>query len=436
MENTKIGFLPAVSIVIANMIGVGVFTSLGFQLMGLQDYRAVILIWVVGGFLALLGSLCYAELSSTFPKSGGEYHFLRISFGEYTGFLSGWTSAIVGFAAPIAAAAHAFAEYFENIIQTGIPPLYISAALILIITLIHARSIITGSRFQVYFTFGKVITMILFIIIGLILTKDLLPVTTKNGPLLEGNLLTDLKSQAFWVGLVFVSYAYSGWNASAYMIDDIKNPIKNVPRSIIAGTLGVIVLYTLINYVFLKSAPAENLVGQEDVASVAASYLFGPMGGTIVSGLVSFFLISTISSMVLVGPRVIKRISQDYDSFTFFAKGSKNNVPIRALVLQSGIALVILFTSSFEFIITSIGFILTIFTTLTAAGLIIMRFKAPNVERPVKSPLYPLTPLVYCLFNIWIMYYTIQSKPNHVLVGIIFLALGSAVYLWFNRNRL
>lgn len=436
MENSKIGFLPAVSIVIANMIGVGVFTSLGFQLLGLQDYRAIVLIWVVGGVLALLGSLCYAELSSTFPKSGGEYHFLRISFGKYTGFLSGWTSAIVGFAAPIAAAAHAFAQYFENITHTGIPPEYLSAALIIVITLIHARSIITGSRFQVYFTFGKVVTMILFIIIGLFLTKDLLPIATKEGALLKGNLLAELKSQAFWVGLVFVSYAYSGWNASAYMIDDIKDPIKNVPRSILAGTLAVIVLYSFINYVFLKSAPAESLSGKEDVANVAASFLFGPIGGTIVSGLVSFFLISTISSMVLVGPRVIKRISQDYDSFTFFAKDSKNNVPLRALALQSGIALFILFTSSFEFIITSIGFILTIFTTLTAAGLIIMRYKAPTINRPVKSPLYPLTPLLYCFFNIWIMYYTVQSKPTHVLVGVSFLAIGSVLYLWFNRKTI
>jgi len=435
MKDKKIGFLPSVSIVIANMVGVGVFTSLGFQLIDLQDYRSIIIIWLVGGFLALLGSFCYAELSSTFPKSGGEYHFLRISFGNHVGFLSGWTSAILGFAAPIAAAAHAFAKYFVNVIHTDIPPLYISASLIIGITLIHSISINVGSRFQVYFTIGKVAIMIFFIGAGLMLAKNEIPLISSNGPIFKGDLLNDLNSQGFWIGLIFVSYAYSGWNASAYMIEDIKNPVKNVPRSILIGTVGVMILYTLINYVFLKSGPIDQLKGHEDVAHVAALFLFGDAGAIIISSFISFFLISTISSMIIVGPRVIKRIAQDYQVFDFFARDTEKNIPLRALLFQSGISLLILITSSFEFIITSIGFILTIFTTLTALSVIIMRYKSPNTIRPLKTPFYPFSPLLYCGFNFWIMYYTVMNRPQHVLIGLAFIAIGSVFYLWIKRTN-
>jgi len=434
MKNEKLGYLPAVSIVVANMVGVGVFTSLGFQLFDLHDYRSIVLIWLVGGVLALLGSFCYSELSSTFPKSGGEYHFLRLSFGNHVGFLSGWTSAILGFAAPIAAASHAFAKYFVNVIDTSINSLFISTILILAITLIHWFSITVGSRFQVYFTFGKISLLLFFIVAGFILTPAGIPVADSTGRPLLSSISDDLLNKGFWIGLIYVSYAYSGWNASAYMIDDIKNPTKNVPRSIISGTIIVLILYTLVNYIFLKSSPADQLVGKEDVAYVAADHIFGNRGAVIISSFISFFLISTISSMIIVGPRVIKRISEDYTILKFFAPNSSNNVPQKAILLQSFIALFILYTSSFDFIVTSIGFVLSIFTTLTAVGSIIMRVKQPNAVRPVKIPLYPITPLIYCFFNIWIMYFTVVNRPYHALAGLSFLLLGSLIYFIFVKR--
>jgi APA family basic amino acid/polyamine antiporter len=435
MKVEKIGLLPAISIVIANMVGVGVFTSLGFQLIDIQDYRSILAIWLVGGLLALLGSFCYAELSAAFPKSGGEYHFLRLSLGNHVGFLSGWTSAILGFSAPISAAAHAFAKYFVNVIHTDIPPLFISASLIIGITLIHSISLNVGSKFQVYFTFGKIAIMIFFIVAGLILSNYSVPVLNSSGQLFAGDVFKDVKSQGFWIGLVFVSYAYSGWNATAYMIEDIKNPVKNVPLSIVIGTVIVIILYTFMNYVFLISAPVDELKGQEDVGYISARYIFGESGAIILSAFISFFLISTISSMIIVGPRVIKRIAQDYTAFDYFAKDTPKNIPLRALLLQSIISLVILISSSFEFIITSIGFILTVFTTLTALSVIIMRYKSPASTRPIVTPFYPLTSIVYCVFNFWIMYYTAVNRPQHVLSGIVFLIIGSGFYYFIKMKK-
>ncbi len=423
MQKNKLGLLAAISVVIANMIGTGVFTSLGFQLLDITDFRAILLLWIIGGVLALFGSFCYAELSSSFPKSGGEYHFLSISMGKTVGFLSGWTSAVLGFAAPIAAAAHAFAEYFSHILPITLDPMILSVGIILIISLIHSVSLQTGARFQVVFTLGKIILLIVFIGYGLFLSAQ--PGAAAGSSYLKTADLSQQIGQAgFWVGLIFVSYAYSGWNASAYMIDEIQNPVRNVPRSIIFGAVVVMILYTLLNFTFLLAAPANEMVGRPDVAFVAAEYLFNVNGAAAVSALIAFFLISTISSMIMVGPRVIHRIAEDNPELKFFSQRSYRSIPLRAIWLQTGIALVLLVTSPFEFIVTAIGFILAFFTTLTAASTIILRYKFPKQDRPVKIPLYPLPPLIYIAFNIWTMIYVGKEKPTEMLFGIGFLLIG------------
>ena len=433
MNKTKIGFLPAISIVVANMVGVGVFTSLGFQLKDIQDYRVLLALWIVGGILALFGSFSYSELSATFPRSGGEYHFLKLSFGPQMGFLSGWTSAIIGFAAPIAAAAHAFSIYFSSVLNTGWHPLVTASALIAFLTLIHCLKIEIGTRFQVFTTAAKVLTMALFIAAGLF-------VSFQSGGqgfihLQKGIPLSELASSGFWVGLIYVSYAYSGWNATSYIIEDIHEPERNVPKSIVSGTLIVMSLYTLINLTFLVSAPAKVLAGQPDVAEKSASYLFGSVGSLIVSSLVSFFLVSTVSSMTFVGPRVIKRIAEDYPTLTVFGQKSPQNIPVRAILLQSTIAWLILMTSTFEDIIKSAGFILCFFTTMTVIGLMILRRKMPHADWKVKTPLYPIPPLVYAGFNLWIMGYVLLDSPKNALYGIGFLCIGSVIYL-MNKDKI
>ena len=422
----KYNLTAATAIVIANMIGVGVFTSLGFQLFDLSNTGSIITLWVLGGIIALLGSFCYAELSASFPRSGGEYHFLRLSFGNAVGFLSGWTSAVVGFAAPIAVAAFAFAKYFNNVVAFPFPTVVAAIGIVVLITIVHSLHLHIGTRFQVVFTIGKILLLILFIIAGIYAstTSDTPPAIAPSG-----FVANDLLLPGFWVSLIYVSYAYSGWNASAYIVDEIENPIKNVPRSILIGTVLVTLLYVFINYVFMISAPMDEMRGKEDVAHVPATYIFGATGASIVSGMISFFLISAIGSMIIVGPRVIKRIAADYKEFSFFAKTNKNGVPVRSILFQSGIAILLLLTSSFEFILGSIGFILSVFTTLTAIGLMILRVKSPQTERTVKVPLYPVTPVLFILFNVWMMIYLVVHSPEKVVAGIIFVLIGLIVYI-------
>jgi APA family basic amino acid/polyamine antiporter len=428
----KYKLVTAISIVIANMVGTGIFTSLGFQLFDLNNITSITLLWMLGGLIALLGSFCYAELSSAFPQSGGEYHFLRISFGNRIGFLSGWTSAVVGFAAPIAASAFAFAKYFSRVVPIDASPVAIAITIVVLVTVIHSLKVSVGASFQVFFTMGKILLLVVFILVGLFHGGNS---TSADVPmeLTTDFRINDFMLPGFWIGLIFVSYAYSGWNATSYIIDDIVDPIKNVPRSIFIGTILVTVLYVLINYVFMISAPASEMKGKEEVAHVAANYIFGTTGASIVSAMVSFFLISTIGSMIIVGPRVIKRIADDYKEFSFFSVTNKNAVPIRAILLQSGIAIFLLLTSSFEFIITAIGFILSIFTTLVAIGLIVLRIKKPDVVRKIKVPFYPITPILFVVFNVWTMAYLFAHRQMEVLAGLIFVAIGWVIYSFLKK---
>ena len=435
MEKAKVGFNTAYSIVIANMIGVGVFTSLGFQLIDLHSYVSIILLWLFGGFLALNGSFCYAELSAAYPKSGGEYNFLRNAFGDKVGFLSGWTSSIVGFAAPIAAAAHAFSKYFIDMSGYHINSLYISIPLIIIITFIHCISLSHSSILQIFTSFSKIILLILFIIIGFISVFYFKADTIGTRHLVLGDYKNEIISPSFWVSLIYVSYAYSGWNASSYIIDDIKDPQKTVPRSILLGVASVIIIYTLLNFLFILSSTPADLIGKEDFVFNVANNLFSVNGAIIVSSLIAFLLISSISALIMVGPRVIHTISIDYPFFSFFVKSNKNGTPYRSIITQALIAIIILTTSSFDFIISSMGLILCFFTTLTSIAVIILRYKHPNLTRTIKVPLYPLPPIIYAVFNIWIMYYVATLKPTQALYCFIFLLMGVIIYYFANKKN-
>lgn len=435
MEKNKVGFNTAYSLVIANMIGVGVFTSLCFQLTDLHSYISIAALWMFGGFLALNGSFCYAELSAAYPKSGGEYHFLRQALGNYVGFLSGWASSIVGFAAPIAATAYAFSKYFLDVTQFPIHPLFIGSGIIVIISIINCISLAQSASFQVFTSFAKVFLLILLIAFGFIAVFFMHGKNIGTQYLVLGDYKKEIISPAFWVSLIFVSYAYSGWNASSYIIEDINNPQKTVPRSIFFGVVTVIILYTLLNMVFLLSSPASTIVGKEDFVLDVANNLFSKNGGILISSLIAFFLMSTISALIFVGPRVISAIAKDYSFFAFFVKNNNKGLPVRSILSQAIISIVILVTSSFEFIITTMGLILCFFTTLTAMSTIVLRIKHPNIPRPIKMPFYPIPPIIYTGFNLWIMYHVTTSKPAETLYSLVFLFIGTIIYYIAKNNK-
>src|SRR6476661_7741991 len=275
-----IGFVTACSIVIANIIGTGIFTSLGFQLTNIQSGFALLMLWVIGGIAALCGALCYGELAAAMPRSGGEYHFLSKIYHPALGFMAGFVSATVGFAAPVALAALAFGQYFNGVFGTG-SPMSLSFVVVWIVTVFHVGNLRIGSAFQ------NVSTLVKLLLIGALIGAGFLipskqPISFLPAPGDKAAIL----SGAFAVALVYVMYSYSGWNASAYISSEIKRPEKNVPRSLLTGTGLVIVIYVLLNAIFLVATPTEELKGQLEVALVAGKHIFGSTGGAVAGAVI------------------------------------------------------------------------------------------------------------------------------------------------------
>ncbi len=334
--------MTAVALAVADMIGIGVFTSLGFQVASIPSPFAVIMLWVVGGIAALCGALCYAELAAMFPRSGGEYNFLSRSFHPAIGFLAGWISATVGFAAPIALAAMAFGSYFSGVFP-GASPLVLGLAVVWFAALVHLYGVRQGSMFQNVSTFIKLGLILLLIIAGLVVGEPQ-PVSFAPSP----QDFSMIGSAPFAIGLVFVLYSYSGWNAATYIGGEIHDPQKNLPRSIIVSLVIVVGLYVVLNAVFLYTTPISMMAGQIDVALVAGKHIFGENGGRLVGGLICVGLISSISAMTWIGPRVTMTMGEDLPLLRVFSRRSASGVPTTAILAQLAIVNVLLLSQSFE----------------------------------------------------------------------------------------
>ncbi|SDY91435.1 APC family permease [Hymenobacter psychrophilus] len=419
----KISVLTGVSIVVANMVGTGVFTSLGFQVLDIQSGFALLMLWIIGGVIALCGALSYGELAAALPRSGGEYHYLSKIYHPALGFLSGWVSATVGFAAPTAAAALALEQYASSV-WPGLPPKLLAVSVVLLLTLVHGISSRAGSRLQVAVTAIKVVVLVGFIGMGLLVATPQPLAFVPQGPA-DWQLLL---SPAFAVSLIFVSYAYSGWNAAVYLTGEIDRPQRNLPRILLLGTALVLLLYVALNFVFLYSTPISALKGQVEVGFVAATSLFGPAGGRLMGGLIAALLVSTISSMIFAGPRIVQVMGEDLPALRFLAKRSAAGVPVRALLFQLALTLLFVLESSFAQVVVYAGFILTLFTFLTVLGLFVLRVRQPELVRPYRAWGYPFTPLLFLLLNGWTLWYIARDKPTETLYGLATLVAGLLVY--------
>ncbi len=432
----RISLFTAVSIVVANMVGTGVFTSLGFQAVDIKSGFALLCLWIVGGVYALSGALSYAELGAVMPRSGGEYHYLSKIYHPAVGFLSGWVSVTVGFAAPIALAAILFGSYsscvfLDNCTEADGLKKAIALVVAIGISLIHTRNLKVGSSFQDIFTALKVLLIIVFIACGFFLGNpqdiSFLPNPTDTQLIF---------SSPFAISLVYVTYSYSGWNAAIYLASELEQPEKNLPRALLGGTAIVMVLYILLNFIFLYTTPISALEGQPEVGYIAAKYIFGNIGSKIMGLLISLGLLSTISSMVWAGPRVTQVIGEDIPFFKILAKKNSSGIPYYAILLQLAIVLVMVITSTFETVTTYLQFTLILSSFMTVLGLFIHRIKNPDFPRPYKTWGYPVTPLIFLGVSVWIMIFVFQGKPWASLAGLATIALGLPIYFLAAKNQL
>lgn len=407
----KIGLGTATGIVIANIIGTGVFTSLGFQLADIHSGFALLMLWIVGGIVALCGALCYGELAAGLPRSGGEYHFLSRIFHPALGFMAGLVSATVGFAAPIALAAMAFGRYFSGSCGFG-SPVFLSFVVVWLVSLFQMSNLRLGRVFQNLWTLIKL--LLILALIAAIFSARQQPITFLPQP---GDTRS-IFSGAFAVSLIYVMYAYSGWNASAYITDEIERPEKNVPLSLSLGTIVVIVAYVALNAAFLLAAPESELRGQIEVGLIAGKHIFGENGGRIVGGIICLGLIATISSMAWLGPRVTMTMGEDHARLRFLARKSRAGIPINAALLQFVMVNAMLLTNSFESVVVYLGLSLLLCALLTVIGLIVLRQTDVDLVRPYRVWLYPLPPLLFIAVTIWMMIYLLRTRPTESLCGI------------------
>jgi APA family basic amino acid/polyamine antiporter len=441
----EIGLFSAIILVIANMVGTGIFTTSGFILKELEDPLTLLICWLVGGAFALCGALCYGELGARYPKAGGEYVFLREAFGKCIGFLSGWISLIVGFSAPIAAASIAFAVYLfralsipasdsSGTIFGGIlvlsPQSLVAVLVVLALSTLHYHSLKVGSRVQNLLTIFKVVFIVIFISLGLLSEQG-------AGKALPMNLAwSKIFDDQFAVSLIFVSFAYSGWNAAAYLGGEIKRPQRNIPIALFVGTFFVMGLYLLLNLVYVHALSVDQMAGAMDVGALAAMGLFGEKISRYFSLAIAIGLLSVVSAMIMAGPRVYYAMAKDGVFFPLFAKVSKrHHTPAHSIFLQAGIAIFMIITASYDKLLLYIGFTLSLCAMLTVIGLMVIRIRIPQAKIPYSAIGYPLTPILFILGNLWIVYFSIKSRPVPALFGMVTIGIGLAVYFWFERKQ-
>src|SRR6202166_1576231 len=378
-RGTTVSVIVATAIVVADMVGVGVFTSLGFQVKDIPSGFAILLRWAVGGAVALCGAFSYSELGAMFPRSSGEYNFLGRAFHPAFGFLAGWVSATVGFAAPVALAAMAFGEYAKSVLP-GAPPLALAIGVVWLVSLVQLSGVRHSSTFQLIATILKVALIVAFLVAGFVVGTTQ-PV--RFAP--DVSDFAHVASAPFAIGLVFVMYSFSGWNAETYIIGEMRTPQQNLPRALLAGTLIVVVLYVALNAVFLHTTPIDRLSGQLDVARIAGSHIFGDIGGRIVGAMICIGLVSSISALMWIGPRVMMTMGEDIPALRVLARRYRCHAPAYDNLFQLALATLMLFTQSFEKVLDFIQSALLFCSFFTVLGVIKLRITQPNLPRPYRA---------------------------------------------------
>lgn len=432
-KGSKFRFSTVTAVVIANMVGTGVFTSLGFQLLEIDSGFVLLTLWAVGGVAALCGAMTYAELGAALPRSGGEYNFLSTIYHPAAGFVSGWVSATIGFAGPTALAAMTFAAYATSAIDAQAWPSLrpaLATALVIGLGLAHASNHRTSGGTQVVFTILKVVVIVTFCVAAM-------SVVGHSQPIGFGPAAGDrdvLFSPEFAIALIYVSYAYTGWNAATYLSSEVENPQRVLPAILFCGTLVVILLYLALNYVFLSVAPTEAMRGQVEVGYIAARAAFGEAGGRFTGVVLAALLVSTVSAMTLAGPRVLQVIGEDFRELRLLARTNADGIPAVAICTQTTLAVIFILSSSFESVLVFAGFTLALNSFVTVLGVFVLRWRQPGLPRPYRTFGYPLTPLMYLALTGWTLVFVLVNRPAEGLFGLGLIATGLVFYFLSSRT--
>jgi basic amino acid/polyamine antiporter, APA family len=418
MQGKKISIFAAAAIVIANMVGTGVFTSLGFQLSAVQNTYSIIILWVGGGLLSLFGAFAYAELGTHFKQSGGDYIYLSRVFHPLFGYLSSWICLSAGFSVPIALSAMALTKYLQAI-GLQFNGNIVATAIICGIAILHSVSLKASSVFQISTTAVKVIFIIVLIAVGAFFSQQNFSALN-----FSNTWQHEVATPGFAVSMVFVYYAYVGWNAAAYVTGELQNPNKNLPKALILSTVFVTICYVLLQIVMLKNASLQSLQGKEEVTYIAYKNLMGSSFGKWVSIFIAVQLVATIGSYLWVASRVTQATATEFKLWQPLAKNNKQNIPVRAIWLTAIVACLLTLTNAFQSLNLYAGFVLQLMGTLTVATSLFIKTKQGNF----KSPFKPFLQILFLVFSIAVLIFTAYDKPTETGIGLGILAIGVLLY--------
>ena len=426
-KNRTMSLYTATCLVVANMVGVGVFTSLGYQVGGLTPF-VILVLWLVGGVCAFCGGVAYAELAAALPRSGGEYHFLTRIFHPSVGFLAGWVSITAGFAAPVALGAMAFGNYIHRV-NPDLPALPLAFAALAFITVAMLASARLRHWFQNVSTSISFLAILVFLAIGFFAPADGSALAPQAGDTAR------MFSKPFATSLVYVMFAYAGWNASTYVTAEVRNPSRNIPLSMAIGTVIVTVIYIAMNAIFLRAAPAAELINQNEVGLIAGTHVFGVAGGKWMGLLIAGGLLAHIGSMQWIGPRVTATMGEDNRVLRPLAKVNTGGIPIYASLVQTAIAALMIATGTFKSVVNYVQFTITLCSAFVVLGVFVLRVREPNLPRPVRAWGYPVTPAIFLIVNGWMLWYLFLDKPRESLIGLGTILSGLIVFFLSARRK-
>ncbi|MEE2775261.1 MAG: APC family permease [Acidobacteriota bacterium] len=440
----RLGLRSATALVVANIVGAGIFTTTGFQAADLGHPVLIYALWVVGGLLALAGALCYAELGAAMPQAGAEYVYLRETFGPALAFMSAFVSLMAGFSGPIAAAAKSFMRYAAHLMPNvdvsgrvlGVSVEDLGAIVVVwILIAVHFRGVRGGYGFNDAMTLIKVVGIVGIIVaavtIGRGQVENLVAPSAGYADLQQtGALLPALATS-----LVFVMFCYAGFNASAYVASEMENPQRDLPRSLLIGTSIVALLYLGLNFVYFYGAGVDELAGQVEVGLVASRQLFGGGGVNAVTLILCISILASASAMTIAGPRVYYSFGRDYPPLRALARvHPRTGAPTAALVLQGIVTSALIVSGRVDQIQQYAGLTISLFASLAVSCVIVLRIRRPDMPRPFRTWGYPMTPIVFLGVSAWMMFWAYQGRPVESTLALGTVGVGGAAFFLLSRR--
>jgi APA family basic amino acid/polyamine antiporter len=429
-----LGVVDATLLVIGSIVGGGIFLVAHDVAQTVGSSAAFLGAWALGGAVALAGALSNAELGGTFPRSGGEYVYLREAYGSGLGFLSGWTSFWIGFPGSIAALASGFGSTISSLsgARASWVPRVVGCAVIVALTVVNACGLRPGKWVNNLLAGTKLAAFAALLALGFLVP----------GRGLEGAAPAPIASAATsWHGmgdaLVPILFAYSGWNAATYIVGEMRDPARTLARALALGTAACIVLYLAINATYLRAIPLAELAATHDSpARLAAERLGGAGTAALLTPLVALCVLSSLQSMMLVGPRIYQAMARDglfFEALGRVQPGTR--VPLIGLWAQGAVAIVEFLTGSFGQLTAFAMFSIVAFSALTVAAVVVLRIRRPAAPRPFRVPGYPLVPALFVLVNGWLLWSELTG-PYLVdaLEGLAIVATGIPAYALFRAR--